>query len=164
MINFLKRQLGHDVHPMVQFIKYGFVGGLATGINIIVTFYLGWRLFPCLTEGDSLVKLFDMTIVPVDESIRWIRALYCSAIGFVISNTVCYILNRWFVFKPGRHHVVLEFVLFFGVSGLSWAIGTALQSVLIKFYGTETSSAIVLNIICAVLINYALRKFFVFKG
>ena len=164
MIKFLKQQLGHDVHPMVQFIKYGFVGGLATGINIIVTFYLGWRFFPCLTENDSLVRLFGLTVVPPEESVRWLRAAYCSAIGFVISNTVCYVLNRWFVFKPGRHRMAVEFVLFFGVSGLSWAIGTVLQSVLIKFYGIESSAAIGLNIICAVLINYALRKFVVFKG
>jgi len=164
MIKQLKRQLGHDVHPMVQFVKYGVIGGLATGISVVVTFYLGWKVLPCLTEGDWLVQKLGLAVVPPEESIRWLRAAYCSGIGFVISNVVCYILNRLFVFQPGRHHVVVEFTLFFGVSGLSWLFGTSMQSGLIKYYGMQTSGAIAINILCALFINFAMRKFVIFKG
>jgi putative flippase GtrA len=77
---------------------------------------------------------------------------------------LCYILNRLFVFKPGRHRWVVEFLLFFSVSGVSAALGTALQSVLIGRYGIETTPAFGANILCALLINYAMRKFVIFKG
>jgi len=164
MLKTIQKQLGHDVHPVVQFIKYGFIGGLATGISIVVTFYLGWKVLPCLRPDDWLVTLLGMTVVPPDESQRWILAAVCSGIGFVISNIVCYILNRLFVFKPGRHRMAVEFILFFGVSGLSWAIGTTIQSVLIKGYGIQTSTAIVINILVALLINYTMRKYVIFKG
>ena len=164
MINFLKRQLRHDAHPLVQFMKYGFVGGLATGINIVLAFWFGWKVFPCLRPDDWLVRLLGIPVVTPEESIRWLYAAYCSAIGFVFSNVMCYILNRLFVFKPGRHRVAVEFTLFFGVSGISWAIGTAIQSWLINGYQIQTSTAIAFNILIALLINYTMRKFVIFKG
>jgi len=164
MLKLLKRQLGHDVHPVVQFIKYGMVGGFATGINIAVVFLLGWKLLPCLTADDWLVRLLGLTVVPLDESKRWIPACYCNTAGFVVSNTVCYFLNRLLVFKPGRHRMRVEFALFFAVSGISWGIGLAMQSALIKGFGLQTSTAFAANILCALLINYAVRKFFIFKG
>ena len=164
MINQLKRQLGHDVHPMVQFIKYGVIGGLSTGISVVVTFYLCWKVIPCLTENDPLVRLLRITVVPPDESVRGLSSVYCNGIGFVVSNAVCYILNRLFVFKPGRHHIVVEFLLFFGVSGLSWGFGTSMQYGLIEYYGMQTSGAIFINILCALFVNFAMRKFVIFKG
>ena len=85
-------------------------------------------------------------------------------IGFVTSNIFCYILNRLFVFKPGRHHVLVEFLLFFAVSGISAALGTAIQTLMITQYGVQTTFAFGANIICALVINYAMRKFVIFKG
>ncbi|MCL1920760.1 MAG: GtrA family protein [Kiritimatiellaeota bacterium] len=164
MIKFLKQQLGHDAHPVAQFIKYGFVGGLATGINIAVFFVLGWTLLPCLTEDDIMVKLLGLAVEPVTEAVRKWNAGFCSGVGFVVSNTVCYILNRLFVFKPGRHGVVKECALFFAVSGVSWGIGTAIQTQLIAAWGVQTSLAFGANIFTALLINYAMRKFVIFKG
>jgi len=164
MIKMLKQQLGHDVHPAVQFIKYGIIGGFATGLNMAIVFVLGWKVFPCLTHEDWFVKLLGLAVVPPDEHIRWLPSAYCSTIGFVVSNAVCYILNRLFVFKPGRHGVVKECALFFAVSGVSWAIGTLIQSVLIKHYGIQFSIAFLANIFTSLLINYAMRKFVVFKG
>lgn len=164
MIKLLKQQLGHDAHPVVQFIKYGFIGGFATGINMLVFFLLGWKLLPCLKPDDWLVRLFGLAVVTPEESTRWLSALYCNAAGFVVSNSVCYVLNRLFVFKPGRHRMMLEFALFFAVSGISWGIGVGIQTGLIRYGGIQTSTAFAANILCALLINYATRKFFIFKG
>ena len=36
----LKRYLGHEAGPLVQFIKYGLVGGVATATQIVVFFLL----------------------------------------------------------------------------------------------------------------------------
>ena len=49
--------LSHDAGPVAQFIKYAFVGGLATAVNILAFFLAGWFLFPCLTDNDVLVRL-----------------------------------------------------------------------------------------------------------
>jgi putative flippase GtrA len=160
----VRKYLGHDTHPLVQFVKYGIAGGLATATSIAVFFLCGWFLLPCLTPDDPLVRLLGLAAPAIPTATRVWNAIWCNAIGFTVSNVLCYILNRLFVFKPGRHRWVVEFLLFFSVSGVSAALGTALQSVLIGRYGIETTPAFGANILCALFINYAMRKFVIFKG
>ena len=164
MIALIKKHLSHDAHPVVQFIKYGIAGGMATATHITLFFLFGWFLLPCLTQNDIVVRLLGLTAPAISETTRVWNAGFCNALAFVGSNTLCYVLNRLFVFKPGRHHWVLEFLLFFAVSGVSMVIGTALQSFLIKCYGMQTTLAFGANIFCSLMINYAMRKFVIFKG
>ena len=164
MIATLKKQLGHDAHPLVQFIKYGIAGGLETATHIVTFFLCGWFLLPCLTQDDITVKLLGLTAPAISEATRAWNAGLCNAAGFAISNTLCYLLNRLFVFKPGRHHWLIEFLLFFAVSGVSMVIGTAVQTFLITHQGIQTTAAFGANIVCALFINYAMRKFVIFKG
>jgi protein phosphatase len=160
----LRKHLGHDAHPLVQFVKYGIVGGMATATHIVIFFLCGWLLLPCLTQGDIAVRLLGLTVPVISKSARAWNAGFCSAIGFVVSNVFCYILNRRFVFKPGRHHWLLEFLLFFAVSGISAILGTVIQTFLITHQGAQTTLAFGANIVCALVINYAMRKFVIFKG
>jgi putative flippase GtrA len=160
----VKTFLGHDAHPLVQFIKYGIAGGLATATHIVTFFLCGWFLLPCLTQDDIAVRLLGLTAPAISEAARAWNAGFCNAIGFTVSNVFCYILNRLFVFRPGRHHWVLEFLLFFAVSGISAVLGTAIQTFLIAHQGVQTTLAFGANIVCALLINYAMRKFVIFKG
>jgi putative flippase GtrA len=164
MFSSLKKHLGHEAHPVVQFIKYGIAGGFATAAHIATFFFCGWFFLPCLTQNDIFVKLLGLTAPAISESVRAWHAGICNALAFFVSNTLCYILNRLFVFKPGRHHWVVEFLLFFAVSGVSMAIGTAIQTYLIAHHGMQTTLAFGANIICALFINYAMRKFVIFKG
>jgi putative flippase GtrA len=164
MIARLKKHLSHDSHPLLQFIKYGIAGGVATASHIVVFFLCGWFLLPCLTQDDITVKLLGLTAPMISDATRAWNAGFCNGIGFLISNTVCYILNRLFVFKPGKHHWALEFLLFFAVSGISMVIGTVIQTFLITHQGIQTTMAFGANIACALFINYAMRKFVIFKG
>lgn len=164
MIALIKKHLSHDAHPVVQFIKYGIAGGMATATHIAIFFLCGWFLLPCLTQNDITVRLLGLTAPAISETARVWNAGFCNAIAFGVSNTLCYVLNRLFVFKPGRHHWVLEFLLFFAVSGVSMAIGTTIQSLLIKCYAMQTTLAFGANIFCSLMINYAMRKFVIFKG
>jgi putative flippase GtrA len=164
MLKLIQKHLSHDAHPLVQFIKYGIAGGVATAVHIVTFFLCGWFLLPCLTQNDITVRLLGLTAPVLAESTRAWNAGFCNAIGFVVANTVCYVLNRLFVFKPGKHHWVLEFLLFFAVSGLSMVIGTAIQTFLITHQGVQTTLAFGANIVSALLINYAMRKFVIFKG
>ena len=164
MITPIQKLLGHDAHPVIQFLKYGIAGGMATATHIVTFFFCGWFFLPCLTADDIAVRLTGLTVPAVSEVTRAWNAGFCNAIGFVISNSFCYFLNRLFVFKPGKHHWMLEFLLFFAVSGISMVIGTAIQSFLITHQGVQTTLAFGANIVCALFINYAMRKFVIFKG
>jgi putative flippase GtrA len=159
-----RHYLSHDAPPFVQFVKYGMAGGIATATHIFVFFMAGFLLFPCVAQSDPLVKLFGLVAPAVEEALRARYAVFSNVTAFLFSNTVCYIINRLFVFRPGRHHVVIEFLLFFAVSAVSTVIGTTLMGVLIKQFGMQTTYAFGANILSSLAINYVMRKFFVFKG
>ncbi len=159
-----KKFIGHDASPLEQFIKYALVGGVATATHVSIFYLCGWLVFPCLTPDDIVVRLLGMTVPAMSDATRVWNAGYCNAAGFVISNTVCYLLNRRFVFVPGRHHVVVESLLFFAVSGLSILIGTVVQSYLIAGWGLQTTLAFGANLVASLLINYAMRRFVIFKS
>ncbi len=158
----LKRFLGRDAGHLAQFIKYGMAGGVATLTHIVVFYALGWRLLPCLTADDLMVRL--LRVAPVVVENRALNAAMATVLAFLVSNAVAYSLNVLFVFKNGRHHWVLEILFFYAVSGVSMLIGTTLQSLLIARYELMTTLAFGTNIIASLLINYAMRKFFIFKG
>ena len=156
--------LSHDAPPFVQFIKYGMAGGIATVTHVAAFFLAGFFLFPCVSAEDPLVKLFGLVAPAVEEALRARYAVYSNLAAFMISNTVCYVMNRLFVFRPGRHHIIIEFLLFLAVSAVSMTVGTTLMGVLIKQFGMQTTYAFGANILSSLAINYVLRKFFVFKG
>ena len=117
MIDKIKALLSHDAHPIVQFIKYGMVGGMSTVVHMVCFFLCGWFLFPCIAQDDILVKLLGLSAPDIAEGVRASHAAYSNGFAFLVSNTFCYFLNILFVFKPGKHHPVIEFLLFFGVCG-----------------------------------------------
>lgn len=156
--------LSRDANPVVQFLKYAVAGGIATAVHILTFFLAGFFVFPCVASDDILVRLFGLAAPVVEETLRARNAVFCNIIAFLVSNTVCYIINRLFVFKPGRHGMLVEFLLFFAVSAISVGLGTFLMGVLIDRFGIQTTYAFGANMVCSLAINYALRKFFVFKG
>lgn len=155
---------GASAHPVVQFFKYGVVGGMATVVHIVSFFLLGWFLFPCVGESDIIVKLLGLTAPVIDETVRARFAVYCNIGAFTLSDVFCYILNRIFVFKPGRHSIPVEFFLFTVVGGTAMVIGTVVMTWLISYFGMQTSLAFGANIIASMMLNYVLRRFFIFKG
>ena len=85
-------------------------------------------------------------------------------VGFFVANVVCWLLNRRFVFKPGRHHWILEWLYFLAGSGFAIACGSVAIWCLVRFCGIETSYSFVVNVLVSVAVNFVVRKFFVFKG
>ena len=169
MPNCLQKFLSHDAGPVAQFIKYAIAGGMATAVHILTFFLCGWLLFPCLTEADPVVRLlhaiFGASIAAAPETGRALNAFLCNGIAFFASNTFCYIANRLLVFKPGRHHWVVEMLLFFAVSALSSiVVGASIQTWLIHSFGMETTYAFSANILSSLAINYVMRRFVIFKG
>lgn len=156
---------GASAHPLVQFAKYGFVGGLATIVNAISVFLFAWLVFHCVTETDPVVRLLHLTVPPMaDEAARARLANEAAVCAFLIANTFCYILNRKFVFVPGKLSVWREFLSFMAVGALALAVGMGASYLLIKFAGAETSIGLLANLVASMAFNYVLRKFFIFKG
>ena len=164
MATVFQKFMRRDAHPVIQFIKYGMAGGLATAVDLSVTYFLSWKVMPALTNDDSIVRLLGLNISPVDETVRVHHYWSNRAIAFVFGNLAAYIANILWVFQPGRHSRAKELSLFYIVSGVSFAIGTAIGASLIKYYGFTTTNALIGNIVASVMINYVGRKFFIFKG
>lgn len=156
--------MGHESGALAQFLKYGMVGGIATVVHVGLFFLCAWRLFPALTQDDWMVQLLGVTPGEIQEGRRAINAAIATTIGFVVANAVSYVLNVMFVFKKGRHHWILEVLLFYAAAGASLFIGTALQSVLIVRYDVMTTLAFGTNTFTSLMINYTMRRFVIFKG
>jgi len=159
-----KSLLSPESGPALQFAKYAICGGIATGTNILIFYVLGWRMLPCLQPDDVLIRLLHLHVAALGDALRAHNATLANTIAFLFSNFVAYLLNILFVFRAGRHHRLVELGLFYAVSGVSFLIGTLLMRWLIHDFGTMTTIAFGSNIIVALLINYAMRKFVIFKG
>ena len=137
---------------------------MATVTNIVLFQLAAWLIWPCLEDNSLLVKIFNLTVSNLDNATRGWNAVYSNVLAFMVANFVAYILNIKFVFKAGRHHWAVEVGLFYLVSGISMVLGTILMKWLISTYGMSTDIAFFANMVTAILINYAVRKFFIFKG
>lgn len=164
MKELLRQWSRKDAHPAVQFVKYGLCGGLATAVDMAIFFLAAWMVFPALSESDPLVRLFGLTASAVEEGVRSRYFVYDRLIAFLFSNGTAYVLNALWVFEGGRHRRHTEIALFLAVSAGSLAFGTALGWAMIRFFGLSTTVSYLGNVVASVLINYAGRKFFVFKG
>ena len=148
----------------IQFIKYALAGGLATLTHIAIFHLMACKLFPSLQPNDHAVRLFGLRIRKVNDYQRARNSMIGNVIAFLIANMVAYITNILWVFERGRHSMMVEILLFYAVSGISVFIGTMLMGMLIKRFGLLTTYAFASNIVTAVMINYAVRKFFIFQG
>ena len=163
-MTFLKQFTGREAGPLVQFIKYGIGGAAATSVHIVIFSITAWLVLPCLTERELVVRLFDLPVPSLGDGVRATRAAIDNVIAFLFSNLTAYLINILWVFKRGRHHWLMEVLLFYAVSGVSLVLGTAIQTWLIGHYGLTTTIAFVANLVTALLINFAMRKFVIFKG
>ena len=147
-----------------QIFKYGVIGILATAINLAVAELFAAYVWPCLGPDDLFVKFLGFASSSVGDAERATRAVYCNLVGFFVANVVCWLLNRRFVFTPGRHHWAVEYALFLGGSGFAIACGSAAIWFLVRFEGMQTTYSFVINVLVSVAVNFVVRKCFVFKG
>jgi len=168
MKNIIEQFKGREATPLIQFIKYAIAGGVATGVCVGTFYLMSLFVLDALSEDDAVIKILqyfiNIDITPVADGLRARNAAINNSVAFVVSNFVCYLINIAWVFKPGKHHWAVEIGLFYLVSGVSFAIGTGLQTWLIAQFGIQTTIAFGSNLVTALLINYAMRKFVIFNG
>ncbi len=147
-----------------QFIKYSLAGALATAVDILIFYLVAITLLPSLNPGDPAARLLGLRIAPIAESARSTHYVWGKVIAFMFSNLTAYLVNIRWVFTPGRHKRAVEIALFFAVSTTSFVLGTSLGWLLIRLAGLPTTHAYVANGLASLAINFAGRKFVVFKG
>ena len=139
---------GRDVHPAIQFIKYALSGAVST-----IVFAVVYLVISHLNPGNPAAgagEKFRETLLP-------------TLVAFGFANVVVYWLNTRWVFTPGRHSLIREF-LFFTLVNMPGAIGgTLVQGLLVSEFGWSRPAAIIGFLVPNILINYVCRKFFIFK-
>jgi putative flippase GtrA len=163
-LNIIDQLLGNEAGNLFQFIKYAISGCIAVSVHILVFHVVAWKVFFALQADDWFVRLLNLPTQELDDVTRSRNSMKGNAIAFVISNLVAYFINIYWVFVPGRYHWIMEIGLFYLVSGVAITIGTAVMGFLIRRFGMLTTYAFGANILAAFMINYAMRKFFIFKG
>jgi putative flippase GtrA len=164
MRNLLNQFTGRQHSPLVQFIKYAIAGGIATVVNILLFYCFALKLMPALDPSDAVAKLLHLDVSLLSDTVRARNSMIDNGIAFIFSNLTAYLINIFWVFESGRHNRVREILFFYLVSGVSFVLGTSLMGFLIHHFGMMTTIAFAANGVTALLINYALRKYFVFKG
>ena len=161
--------LSNEAGPLAQFIKYGIVGVMATCVQTGIFYVLAATCLKCLTADDWAVKLLGLPSVAFTGDEAWyasrgMLASAATAIGFVVANVFCWLMNRLFGFRPGKFAWDREFALFFGAAAGAMALATGLSWVLINWVGLQTSAAVVIEVVVSFVVNFVARKFFIFKG
>ena len=169
MIAYLKKILSHDCGPFWQFVKYGAIGVMATLVQTGVFYFLASTVLMCLTSDDWAVRFVGLPAAYFSGTEPWftsrgMMAAYATAIGFFLANVFCWLMNRWFVFKPGKFKWYVEFGMFFGTSTIATVIALGTMKVLIDSFGMMTTFAVVVEVVVSFFVNFFVRKFFIFKG
>ena len=156
--------LGERLSWFFQFVKYGTNGVIATYVQTVVFYLLGATCLMCLGPDDWAVKYLGLPHADVADGVRAVRFMSATAVGFVVANVVCWLMNRWCVFKPGRFRWHVELALFFSASTLATVVALGVSSALIHLAGLMTTIALVIEIVVSFFVNFFVRKFFIFRG
>ncbi len=152
-----------------QLVKYGVAGLLATLVQIFFFYLLASTCLKCLAPDDLAVRIFALPSAKFTGGEAWYAsrgtlASVATAIAFTIANVACWLMNRSFVFTPGRWKWHVEFAMFYGAAAFATVIAIAALKILIDVFGVMTTFAVVLEVGISFVVNFFARKFFVFKG
>lgn len=147
-----------------QLGKYGVIGVLSTIVQTGVFYTLASTCLKCLKYDDVAVKHFDLPVALVSDSTRAWRFAAATAIGFIIANIFCWLMNRKYVFTPGKFKLWVEFSLFFFSAAFATVVAIGVSGALINYLGLMTSLAVAIEVLVSFFINFFARKFFIFYG
>jgi putative flippase GtrA len=147
----LRRINSRDTHPAIQFIKYGICG-----VAALITHAIIYKV---------LVTFFyqELNDTTMDPMVRGWKTIEPTAILFIFPNLLVYWLNTRWVFTPGKHSKVKEFLLFTIVNMPGAIFGVLGQAALVRYLNWPAMPAMLGFVVPNVLINFLCRKFFIFK-
>ena len=147
-----------------QFVKYGVVGVSSTYVQTGVFYLLAATCLACLGPDDVAVRIFGLPSADVGDAVRASRFAVATGVGFVVANVFCWLMNRAFVFRPGKFRWYMEFAMFFGAATFATIVALGLSSALIRWCGLMTTAAVAIEVAVSFFVNFFVRKFFIFKG
>lgn len=148
----------------IQFLKYSISGCVAVAVHVVVFYFFSWLIVPALKNDDVVVKIFQLSVTDISDVVRARNAVINNWLAFIFSNLAAYLINIYWVFEPGRHRRWLEVTMFYAVSAISIAIGSAVMWLLVRFIGSSTTLAFAADIAAAAMVNFVVRKYIIFKG
>lgn len=149
---------------MLQFLRYGLCGGVATVADGLVFFLAAWLLFPALTGQDQLVQILGITIDQTTEESRSINFMLANTLAFILSNFIAYILNTLFVFESKKECRNKEITSFYLLSSLVAFLSIGLSMFMMKFLFLSTTLAYCIKVSFSVMVNFFARKKYVFTS
>ena len=156
---YAKNILSLDSGPFWQLVKYGVIGVMATLVQTGVFYVLASTSLMCLTPDDWAVRYVGLPSATFTGAESWylsrgMIAAYATAIGFVTANVFCWLMNRWFVFSPGKYRWYVEFGMFIGTSTIATLIALGTMKVLIDSFGLMTTFAVVVEVLVSFFVNF----------
>lgn len=148
----------------MQFLKYSLSGGVAVVVHVIAFYFFAWLIVPALKDDDIVVKILNLSVTAINDVVRARNAVINNWLAFIFSNLAAYVLNVLWVFESGRHKRWLEITMFYAVSAISIAVGSAIMWLLVRFIGSSTTLAFAADIVAAAMVNFVMRKYVIFKG
>ncbi|WP_197167701.1 GtrA family protein [Neorhodopirellula pilleata] len=133
-----------------QWVRYLIAGAFTALVDLFGFHLLETFVLPC--DGISISEIVRSRHFAIDKTV-----------AFVTANTVSYWVNSRWVFEQGRHRPTTEAFLFFGVSLLSYFGGLQFGRLLITVFNTPSLLAAVTCIAFSTVLNYTIRKMFVFR-
>lgn len=140
-----------DAPPFIQFLKYAVCGAAALAAHTSIYLALIYAVWPHLNDP------------ALDDWTRAKSTFPPTAIAFLFSNAFVYWLNTRWVFTPGRHSPAKEFLLFTAVNLPGALTGSLVQAALVYFLHWPKWAALAGFVLPNVLVNFACRKFFIFR-
>lgn len=147
-----------------QLAKYGVIGVLATIVQTGVFYALACSCLGCLAADDVAVRQLGFPEADVSDAVRAWRFAWATSIGFVVANVFCWLMNRRFVFTPGKFGPLAEFLLFFSAAAFATFLAITLSSALIGYLGLMTTLAVFIEVGVSFVVNFFIRKYFIFRG
>ena len=142
---------------------------MATAVQTGVFYVLASTCLKCLTPDDWAVRLLSLPSAEFTGAEPWYAsrgalASLATAAGFTVANVFCWLMNRAFVFRPGKYRWHVEFAMFFGAAAFATLVALAVMKVLIDGFGMMTTLAVVIEVLVSFMVNFFVRKCFIFKG
>ena len=164
----LQKILSQESGPVWQFVKYAVVGVMATVVQTAVFYLLAATCLKCLGADDAAVRFAKLPAAEFTGNEPWWAtrgslAACATAAGFTMANIFCWLMNRRFVFKPGRHKWQAEFAMFFGAAAFATVVALSVMKVLIDIFAMMTTLAVVIEVAVSFIVNFFVRKFLIFR-
>ena len=97
------------------------------------------------------------------SSVRGWNFFIAFSIAFFLANVFGYLVNRRWVFQPGRYGRWTEASLFYGLALIGYFLGTPLGAWLVARFPVNEYLVYVVVVLASVLTNFLGRKFLVFR-